>query len=295
MTNTETEFKKLANVLATGLGGLAAGAGAGYALSGDREDGETEEEYNARRLRNAGMFAVPGAAVGAAIPYLGGLKNKITEGSFNPDYAPGGKNAPEPESMIGAGWRGTRQAFIDPFISAVKGGNGIKQRLKDLIEGGAAIGVPTIATPFILARYGAKDAKQTAEAIAELGKSTGAKLPASAAAVSRMGATHSGTYAGMNTFSKIKAMLNAFKPSAAVRTGVDAERAVAMQAMVSRGAKNLKGLGLSALAFGAYPAYNAIMKGPDQGADVSAKTKEVSEAAKQKAKELLTAASQGIK
>ena len=296
MTNTETEFRKVANMLATGLGGLAVGAGAGYALAGGKEEGESDEEYQNRRLTNAGLLALPGAAVGAGLPLLKPLKDKITTGSVDPTIVPGGANAPKPETLWDRVVRGSRQAYVDPFVDAVKGGDGLKERAKDLSEGVAAIAAPAAATPFILAGAGARNNRLAGEAAEKMKSISVGQLSPGALKATKDLSGMAMTYKNMNKWQKIKAMIDAIPGRFEnLKTPVAMERAVAARTMIPHGSGSMKGLLGTAAAFGAYPLYNAIMKGPDQGADTTAKAQEIGDAVKAKARELAELASKGNK
>jgi len=76
------------------VGGAGAGGVTGYVAT-DREPGESDEEYNARRLRNAALGAAAGATGGAAIGALARGAQSVTQRRGARAAASGGVELPE--------------------------------------------------------------------------------------------------------------------------------------------------------------------------------------------------------
>jgi hypothetical protein len=75
LSTIQSQWGKLPQYGQALIGGLAGGAvgGAGLGLGTSRRDGESEEEFSARRRQNMISGALTGGAAGAAVPYAASL------------------------------------------------------------------------------------------------------------------------------------------------------------------------------------------------------------------------------
>lgn len=132
--------------VAGGVAGSGAGAVGGFVLT-DREPGESEEEFQARRLRNAAIGAGIGAAGGAGIGALqrGAKKNPLINKQVSDELAAKlkGKTPEEQKQILGEFLNATNtpaKKGVDVFggkrvaLPETEAGEGIRQTAAKVIE-----------------------------------------------------------------------------------------------------------------------------------------------------------------